>query len=246
MKRLTFFFVSLLFFFVLVFNQQAHSQKILGAFSAGMNLTQVDGDEKYGFKKFGLNMGPSVILPFGKNKKWSVTMELLFSQLGARQPEQYSNDTPVDTTYTAYYDGYKLKLAYVQVPIMVHFTDKNLIAGGLGLLYGQLVDAKEWEDYNDSLGLAQTPTTLNSPYSMSDLQILADVRVRLYRKFWLNVRYSYSLFPIRERTYTSPLPPYPSENRKQYNNVITLRLTYIFNEVIIKNKKKESSNSEVW
>jgi len=123
---------------------------------------------------------------------------------------------------------------------MVHFTDKNIIAGGAGLLYGQLVDAKEWEDYNDSLGLAQTSTSLRSPYTMSDLEILADVRVRLVKKLWLNVRYSYSIFPIRERTYVNPIYPDDTHTRKQYNNVITLRLTYIFNEEITRNKGKKT------
>jgi hypothetical protein len=241
--RLFRFLTLIILSLLLIASNKAHSQRVLGAFSAGMNLSQVDGDEKYGFKKFGLNLGPSVIIPFGKNKKWSVTMELLFSQLGSRQSEEYSNDTPVDSSNAGYYDGYKLKLTYVQVPVMVHFTDKRSVAGGIGLLYGQLVDAKEWEDYNDARGLFQVETTtLRSPYTTSDLEAIADVRIRLYKKLWLNIRYSYSVFPIRTREYTNPYYK-TTETRKQYNNVITLRLTYIFNEEITKNKGKKK-NSE--
>ncbi len=87
-------------------------------------------------------------------------MELLFSQLGSRQKSQYQNDTVVDTTKGGYYDGYKLKLTYVQVPLLVHFTDKKIIAGGIGFLYGQLVGAQEWEDYNDGRGYVKTETNL--------------------------------------------------------------------------------------
>jgi hypothetical protein len=235
-RYLTLIILSLL----VIATNKVYSQRVLGAFSAGMNLSQVDGDEKYGFKKFGLNLGPSVIIPFGKNKKWSVTMELLFSQLGSRQSEQYSNDTPIDSSDVGYYDGYKLKLTYVQVPVMVHFTDKRSVAGGIGLLYGQLVDAKEWEDYNDERGLFRTETNLRSPYTSSDLEALADVRIRLYKKLWLNVRYSYSIFPIRTRDFEN-LIYHTTETRKQYNNVITLRLTYIFNEEILKNKGKKKN-----
>ena len=215
-----------------------YSQKILGAVSAGMNLSQVDGDEKYGFKKVGLNVGPSVIIPFGKNKKWSVTMELLFSQIGSRQKEQYINDSIVDSTTVGYYDGYKLQLSYVQIPVMVHFKDRNIIAGGIGLLYGQLVGAKEYEDYNDSRGLFRTETNLRSPYAMSDLQAIVDIRLRLYQKLWFNIRYSYSVFPIRTRDYVNPI--YQTvETRKQYNNVISMRLTYIFNEEIPRKEKNK-------
>jgi hypothetical protein len=46
-------------------SKTAVSQWIYGAVSAGMNLTQVDGDEEIGYKKFGFNGGPSVIKPLG-------------------------------------------------------------------------------------------------------------------------------------------------------------------------------------
>ena len=167
-------------------------------------------------------------------------MELLFSQLGSNQREQYTNDTIADTTTSEYYDGYKLKLNYVQVPVMVHFTDKNIIAGGVGFSYGQLVGAAEWEDYNDSRGLYKTETNLTSPYTLSDLQVLVDIRLRMYQRLWFNFRYSYSCFPIRTRNFVNPVFG-DVETRKQYNNVITLRLTYIFNEEI-SNKKKKDNN----
>jgi hypothetical protein len=239
MKNTTLFSVLLPLLFFLI-SYDGYSQRILGAVSAGMNLSQVDGDEKYGFKKVGLNIGPSVIIPFGKDKKWSVTMELLFSQLGSRQKEQYINDSIVDTTTSEYYDGYKVKLTYVQIPVMVHFKDKNIIAGGVGLLYGQLVGAQEWEDYNDLRGFFKTGTNLRSPYTMSDLQAIADVRLRLYQRLWFNFRYSYTIFPIRTRDFENPVY-HTVETRKQYNNVITLRLTYIFNEEILRNKGKKKT-----
>jgi hypothetical protein len=233
-------FSILLLLFLLLISFNGYSQRILGAVSAGMNLSQVDGDEKYGFKKVGLNIGPSVIIPFGKNKKWSVTMELLFSQLGSRQNEQYTNDTAAPKDSTGYYDGYKLKLNYVQIPVMVHFKDKNIIAAGVGFLYGQLVGAQEWEDYNDASGLYKTGTNLRSPYTMSDLQAIVDIRFRLYQRLWLDFRYSYSVFPIRTRDFVNPIY-HTVETRKQYNNVIAFRLTYIFNEEINKRKGKKTT-----
>jgi hypothetical protein len=235
--------IAFLLMAFLTVSESLFSQRILGAFSAGMNLTQVDGDEKYGFHKVGLNLGPSVIIPFGKSKKWSVTLELQYSQLGSHQREQFANDTIPDTTTMEYYDGYKLKLDYVQVPVMVHFKDKNIIAGGVGFSYGQLVSAAEWEDYNDDRGMFKTSTTLRSPYIMSDVQVIADVRIRLYQRLWFNFRYSYSIYKIRTRNFVNPIYPDQVETRYQYNNVITLRLTYIFNEEIIKKGEKKSQKN---
>jgi hypothetical protein len=228
--------LTFLLLFTIVASLSASAQRIMGAVSAGMNLTQVDGDEKYGFHKVGFNGGPSVIIPFGKDRKWSVTMELLFSQLGSKARSEYAeNDSIKDST--GYYDGYKLYLDYVQVPIIVHFTDKKVVAGGIGFQYGQLVGAKEYEDYNDSRGFYRTETNIKSPYTRSDFQILADVRIRLYKRLWLNGRYSYSIFPIRTREFTNPIY-HDTWTRKQYNNVITFRLTYIFNEELPSKNKK--------
>ena len=90
-RRFIFLFI---FSFSLIFSERSFSQHFLGAISAGINLSQVDGDEVYGFKKVGFNGGPSVIIPFGKDKKWSVTIELLFSQLEAARNQSTEHRTP--------------------------------------------------------------------------------------------------------------------------------------------------------
>lgn len=231
--------------FSLIISEQSFSQHILGALSAGVNLSQVDGDEVYGFKKVGFTGGPSVIIPFGKDKKWSVTLELLYSQLGSRQKSVYgASDTIRDSTRAGFYDGYRLSLNYVQIPVIVHFTDKRFIAGGIGLQYGQLVAVKEYEDYNDNRGFVRSKTTLQGPYTRADFEALADIRIRVYQGLWFNVRYSYSILPIRTREFVNPFFG-NTWLRKQYNNVISIRLVYIFNDILpdkYKKKSKENTN----
>ena len=214
-------------------SEEASSQRFQGAIAAGINLSQVDGDEVYGFKKVGFNGGPSIIFPFGKNKNWSVTMEILFSMCGAYQKggTPAPDTLPPDTTIPLSYNGYKLNLNYVSVPLMVHFTDKKIIAGGVGFAYNQLVNVREWED-----GVRQDSTTLRGPYTLADFQVLADVRIRLWRNLWGNARYSYSLIPIRTRKFQN-VTETKTWTRKQYNNVITLRLIWIFNDPYVKNRE---------
>lgn len=238
-------FLSSVILAILIFcSAQSFSQRFLGAISAGMNLTQVDGDEVYGFKKVGLNIGPSVIFPFGKNKKWSVTMELLFSQQGSNQKSTYSATDSISTD-SLFYDGYRLNLNYIQVPIILHFTDKRIIAGGIGFSYSQLVGVSEYKDFNDPRGFVrQTETTLAGPYLRSDFEVLADVRLRIWQKLWLNVRYSYSMFPIRKNVvFENPLTR-DQWTRNQYNNVISIRLVYIFNDLLPDKKKKKADDNE--
>lgn len=204
------------------------SQRILGGLSAGINLSQVDGDEIYGFHKIGFNGGPSVIIPFGKNKKWSATLELLFSQKGSHQRVGPDDTIGQPKPY------YQLNLDYVEIPVIFHFTDKKIIAGGLGISYGQLVSVKEVEH-----GARIDSTTLSGPYKINDISVLADVRFRLWKRLWIDARYTYSVFKIRTRHFRNDFQQW---DRNQYNNLISIRFTYIFNEEVQKRKKKISED----
>jgi hypothetical protein len=212
---------SLFLFFGFLFSAELNAQRILGQFSVGMNLTQVDGDEFYGFHKVGLNIGPGVLVPFGKNKKWSVGMELLYSQKGSHHSG--SSDT---TTYN-------LKIDYLEIPVLVHFTDKKVISGGVGFSYGQLINYKETKNsFFDSL------YTYQNSMSNFDISVIADLQIRLWNRLWANLRYQYSVksnHTVLIKDYTNTKNQY---TRDQYNNVITLRLTWVFNQEVPKKAKK--------
>jgi hypothetical protein len=99
------------------------------------------------------------------------------------------------------------------------------------------VGVSEYEDYNDPRGFVRTNTTLSGPYTLSDVEVLADVRIRLVQKLWFNVRYSYSVFSIRHRDFENPFY-HTTWTREQYNNVITFRFTYIFNDIMPDKNRK--------
>lgn len=194
------------------------AQRILGGISVGMNLTQVDGDEYYGFHKVGLNVGPMVIVPFGKNKKWSVSMELLYSQKGSH------HGGSTDTT------TYNFKLDYLEIPVLVHFTDKKIISGGVGFSYGQLVNQKEVFNNQpiDTSYYVQPITGL----SRSDISLIADLQIRLWNRLWADLRYQYTVVRLREVQVTDPTNIANTWTRNQFNNVISIRLTWVFNQQV--------------
>jgi len=216
------------FIFFLLLSTEVFSQRIMGGLSIGMNLTQVDGDEYYGFKKFGLNVGPMAIVPLDKNKRWTISLELLYSQKGSN----YNGRT--DTT------SYKLRLDYVDIPVLFHFTDKRVISGGVGFAYGQLINVKEWKK-----GTVTDSITLQGPYNMGDLSVVADLQIRLWSKLWVDVRYQYSMLMIRKDVpFSDPTNPKNTWTRNQYNNVVSLRLTWVFNQEIPVKSKKRSGSQE--
>jgi hypothetical protein len=125
---------------------------------------------------------------------------------------------------------------YAEIPVLVHFTDKKVISGGVGFSYGQLINYKETKNsFYDSIYHYQTSLSNN------DISVIADLQIRLWSKLWANIRYQYSLKSNRTVEITDPSSyPRTSVTRYQYNNVITVRLTWVFNqEKIVKKPKQE-------
>jgi hypothetical protein len=221
--------IPILFFLLLLLLagvKELNAQIIKGEAIVGMNLSQVDGDEIYGFKKVGANFGAGVMVPFGKRGRWDVSLETLFTQKGSNQKAQYGDSLLItcggDTTIVT--GQYKLNLNYVEVPVMVMFTDKEFISFGMGLSWARLVGVKEYAH-----GQLVETTTLNSgTYNKNDFSILADFRIRVYKSLKFNLRYQYSLVSIRTKEFFDT--QCNSWTRDQYNNVITFRLIWVFNE----------------
>lgn len=211
--------VLLLVFVFLVSQNNLKAQRIQAAAIVGMNISQIDGDEIFGFNKIGWNTGLGAILPFGKNFQFSI--ETVYSQKGSYQSPQYED---VDSLGNVKTGEYKVTLDYLEVPMMVMYNDRDIITGGVGFSYGRLVRVNEYEH-----GQKVESTTVNSgPYNRNDFSILADIRFRVYKKLKLNLRYTYSLAKIRTREYENLLGE--TWSRDQYNNTISFRLIYMFNE----------------
>jgi hypothetical protein len=184
-----------------------------------MNLSQVDGDEVIGFSKVGGHLGAAAILPIKKN--WDVTLEAVFNQKGAREKQQYL-DTIQGIPYTG---AYNLRLNYVEVPLTAHYTDRQRYTVGLGFSYGRLVSSEETEH-----GGSIPPYSDTVAFNKNDYNILVDLQVRIWKQLKFNVRYAYSMVPIRERTYSDIFGDDEPWTRKQYNNLLTFRLVYVFND----------------
>ena len=79
---------GLLILLIVVFlgTEDAHPQRILGAVSAGMNLSQVDGDEKYGFKCFDIKDLEKIPSDLSEIRYWNL------EQLKKCDPVKIVND----------------------------------------------------------------------------------------------------------------------------------------------------------
>ncbi|MBO4282025.1 MAG: outer membrane beta-barrel protein [Bacteroidales bacterium] len=230
MRKVVFFTLCLL----LCAGFSVNAQRFKGELIAGFNLSQVDGDEVYGYTKFGANMGLGVMLPFSfkgkEDKNWAISMEMLWHQKGSKLKNHTNTnfcdtcpkEIPCDSTIK-----YRLDMDYVSLPVMLHYTDPYTgWTFGVGLSYNRLFRIREIEN-----GVQSETSLLSETYKLQDVSMLADVYFPIYHQLKFNFRYEYSLYPIRIRTFNKkngiPVDPY---DRKQYHNMLTFRLIYMFNE----------------
>ena len=287
MKR--FRILTLLLAFTMAAPALIHAQVIKGEVFFGGNVTQVDGDECYRFRKAGVHAGAGALIPI---TNWmDVGLEVLFNQKGA-----YKGDS-INPHLGLYTGRYKLNLNYAEIPIMIYLTDKDRYSLGLGVSYGRIVGLQEyinnqptairlgdgnihWREGADGkpdiskakdldeltkllyeAGYPQNeaieelvPRAISNSdsYRAHDFNICADLRVRIWEGIHAELRYQYSLAPIRTRLFykdanetilktdDNRVPPL----QRQYNNSITLRVVYLFNEHRAKANKEASKKGQ--
>lgn len=222
----------------------AHGQRFIGFATAGVNMAQIEGDDVHGFRKIGANGGLGVALPLTRDHKWTISAELLYTQKGSRKhclagyfdTIYYHPDMFLDVNRTIPFDPNMkchISLDYVQIPLLAHYEDmQSGFKIGAGFAWGRLVRAKEI--YN---GFTRTTNLRSGTYRTSDWSVILDVEARLYKNLSLNVRWEYSMVPIRKMHYMTGRANSDGtfnltrdEIINMHNHVFTVRLSYFFNE----------------
>jgi hypothetical protein len=192
-----------------------------GGLVAGGNFTQVDGDRYAGYHKVGVNVGAIVYAHIAP--KLAASMEILFSQKGSRD-----NGAQFTVSNNYVITDYNIDLNYAEVPIMINYFDKRKSNFGVGLSYAQLISSNEKVETIEPLSGVVTPIPSfnqdNHPFKKMDLNVLVGGNIKLTGGLFLNVRFQYSIVPIRRDMH-------PELSRApQHNNMYVLRLMYLFNK----------------
>lgn len=182
-----------------------------GGLILGGNFTQIDGDNFAGYTRKGLNAGGVVF--FKMDEHIAASVEVLFSQKGS-----VSKDPQV-LAPGVYINKYGADLNYGEVPVMINYYDDRKNHFGGGLSYSRLATSNEY------ITMTPSPTTPfkqeDYPFKKSDFNLLLGGNLHLYKGFFLNLRFQYSLISIRNTV--------PNITRgAQFNNMWTIRLMYLF------------------
>lgn len=240
--------------FLLAASKDTEAQIVKGEVFFGGNLSQVDADGTIGYKRFGLNGGVGAIVPIYRRGNLDIefALEVALNQKGSHDAEvEFLFDSNGDGITDNYrYGKYDLRMNYLEVPMLIYFSDRQIYSIGIGASYGRMVGLKEYE------GGERTDITLetgyeNGGYKLDDYSLLLEGKIRLHERWKIGIRYQHSLFDIRKRydlktvmenlglinTNLEPILT-PSEidqlnaNQRPYqrNKCLSIRLIYVFNE----------------
>ena len=189
-----------------------------GGLVAGANFTQVDGDYFAGYRKIGLNAGAIVYAQVAKHV--ALSMEILYSQKGSKSDgPQFSPGLS-----SLLILKYGITANYAEIPIMINYFDKHKSHIGIGVSYGRLVNINE-SITTDSLSTVKT-IDLGAiyPFKKEDFNFVAGAQLHLIKGLYLNIRFQYSINPIRSG---ADLPPIQFARADQYNNLWVVRVMYL-------------------
>ena len=241
----------------------ATAQRFIGGVAAGINFTQVEGDQVTGYHRVGFNGGPFIKLMLDKKQRFSVTMELLYNQKGAQRKypapsdvlRAYEDTTKYDMNFPKYDFKffYKLRTDYLEIPLLFHYDDpKSKISIGVGVAWSRLVYIKEIEhDYTraDSIKGAWRIDQTKDPgrYKKNDWSIIADVKFPIYKGLKFNFRFQYSLAPFgKMREFYSLSPNYDGyKKRWPFHNTLTFRILYSINEKYTENTSYDRDGNRI-
>ena len=206
------------------------AQNIKAFVTSGATLSQIDGDEVYGFKKFGYVGSVGALIPLESKERWLVSVETMFSQRGARE----------ERSYNSYH--YTVTLPYVEIPVMAHFADaKGGWTVGLGFSYSRQVGSPKETFHWDTTGFIPNTET---PFIKNDFAVIADIRFTIWRGLKFNFRYQYSLAPIKKDWEFMIRSKHGDEfnqrwTRNAYNNSMSARLIWVFGDNQTNNYKNK-------
>lgn len=227
-----------LLLFMLSFTLAAQTSPFRAGVTAGINLTQVDGDKQFGYQKKGLNLGLKGGIVFHDN--WEVTTELIYNLKGAvpSKEEKNLNKRLID-----------IDLHYAEIPVLLKFSFLPSTEGYYkwhvfgGFSYGRLLQSNVNVQKNDlSIDTTELNIINQLGFKSSDVNVIIGAVRYFSPRLGLSVRHTVSLTPY----YNNPNPMAATnqmpEGYKTFRNYfLSINLVYDFVAPKMSMKKKKET-----
>lgn len=173
---------------LILFSNILLAQQFSASLTAGLNASQIDGDDLAGFDKVGLSAGAKAIILF--NSPISVNVEFLYNERGSR-PDIFNPEYDPDIEIT---------LKYAEMPVYVSYGDwwqeegqyyKVGVYGGLS--YGRLINARTFDYYHS---VDQSYDLLLPYFNNNDISWLLGLTYRMSPHWGISARYTRGITPL--------------------------------------------------
>jgi hypothetical protein len=174
--------IGILLFFLLGAGALLAQPRFGAGIVAGLNASQIQGDDNPGFNKLGIRGGLRGIVRL--DDRSSFGLDLLYSQRGA------TSDLLPNNTFLRFI----INTEYIEVPVWFAYNDwlapdgYYRLQGLVGLGYGRLFNARVTDH--------PFPEDQVENFSKNDISIYLGALYRVSRKFSLGVNYSRSIIPL--------------------------------------------------
>jgi hypothetical protein len=191
------------------------SRLFYGGLIGGFNFSQVDGDNFAGYHKAGFNVGGVLFMKLAE--QFAPSIEFSYAQKGSRTGNNQSalaNDK--QTTLLKY----RINLNYAEMPILLNYFEERKTNFGAGFALGYLIGSKE--NYTTNTGITYEQDAKLYPFKKLDMNFVLNGNAHIWEGFFINLRFNYSLFSIRNNGNSL------TGRSEQFNNVWTTRILYMF------------------
>ena len=168
---------SAILFCLMLCTSAIQAQRFNASILAGVNLSQIDGDDLIGYNRLGINVGGKVAAVL--TKRLELNFELLYSQKG-------SNRNRTDSFRSTFDD---IRLNFVEVPVYISFSDWKFKINA-GMSYGRLIDYS----VND---FVEGDVTESFDFNSDIFSFIVGATYYFRENFGLNIRWSNTLSNIQ-------------------------------------------------
>lgn len=176
---------------------------------AGINTSQVSGDNLSGFTKPSPIAGLFVERMFGN--EWSMQMELTYMGKGSRKN--------IDTTRNDF-TLYRLNMHYAEIPLLLKYNTGSKLLIEFGPSFGYLIMHRELDEFGEMDGQFAPA----EQFKRFDLSAALGLNYLLSEKFVFGLRLVNSLLPVRDHDGNTKF----RLNRGQYHTGLAFRFHYYF------------------
>lgn len=164
------------------------AQRFSAAAVAGVNASQIDGDQLAGFDKMGLTGGVKAVVNL--ESAFKLNVEFLFTQRGSK-PDLFNPEFDPDI---------EIHLNYAEIPVYVSLGDwwqeegeYHKVSAHAGISFGRLISAKTFDYFHPS---EESLDRLVPYFNNTDLSWLVGATYHFNSKWAVTGRYTREIVPL--------------------------------------------------